>query len=66
MNARKTIKEIVQRNFRAALSNEEAGELLLLLSYEIEANLKRTGLPELVHNTFDRYLRQRKLSVIYN
>ncbi|MBS1657071.1 MAG: hypothetical protein K1X63_01960 [Chitinophagales bacterium] len=66
MNARKAIKDLVQRNFRAKLSNEEAGELLLLLSYEIEANLRRTGIHELVRNTFDRYMRQRKLSVIYN
>ena len=66
MNARKAIKDLVQRNFRAKLSNEEAGELLLLLSYEIEANLRRTGIHELVRNTFDLYMRQRKLSVIYN
>jgi hypothetical protein len=66
MNARKTIKAIVHRNFRAVLSNEEAGELVLLLSYELEANLKKTGIHELVRNTFNKYMRQRKLSVIYN
>jgi len=66
MNALKAIKELVKKNFSAILSNEEAGELLLLFSYEIEVNPQTIGRQEIFRNTFEKYLRQRKMSFSYN
>ena len=66
MNAHKTIIEFVRKNFKAVLSHEEAGELLLLFSYEIEANLQKMGAFEIFQNAFDKYVRQRMHSVTFS
>ena len=66
MNAHKTIIDFVKKNFKAVLSQEEAGELLLLFSYEIEANLQKMGAFEIFKNAFDKYVRQRKLTVTFS
>jgi hypothetical protein len=66
MNAKNAIKELIQKKFRAVLTNEELGELLLLFSYEIEANMKKIAPQEILRNTFHKYWLERKLRVSYN
>ena len=64
MNATKAIKDLVQKKFRAVLSNEEAAEFVLLLVYEIETNLQKLGIHEIISNTFDKYVSQRKPTLV--
>ena len=64
MNTRNAVIDFIKKNFKAVLSHEEVGELLLLFSYELEANVKNTAAFEIFRNTFDRYIRQRKHEVI--